>query len=75
MKSARSLFPDLFNNFTNFNTAVKVLKDKNIISETAIGGIVTSNINPFINWKEFLSEEAKAEEKREFIRDLKSIQN
>jgi len=64
MKSARSLFPDLFNNFTNFNTAVKVLKDKNIISETAIGGIVTSNVNPFINWKEFLSEEAKAEEKK-----------
>jgi len=64
MKSARSLFPNLFNNFTNFNTAVKVLKDKNIISEAAIGGIVTSNVNPFINWKEFLSEEAKAEEKK-----------
>ena len=64
MKSARSLFPDLFNNFTNYNTAVKVLKDKNIISEVAIGGIVTNNVNPFINWKEFLSEEAKAIEKK-----------
>ena len=64
MKSARSLFPDLFNNFTNYNTTVKVLKDKNIISEVAIGGIVTNNVNPFINWKEFLSEEAKAIEKK-----------
>ena len=64
MKSARSLFPDLFNNFTNYSTAVKVLKDKNIISETAIGGVVTNNVNPFINWKEFLSEEAKAVEKK-----------
>ena len=64
MKSARSLFPDLFNNFTNFSTAVKVLKNKNIISEAAIGGVVTDNANPFINWKEFLSEEAKAVESK-----------
>lgn len=63
MKSARSLFPDLFNNFTNFSTAVKVLKNKNIISEAA-GGVVTDNVNPFINWKEFLSEEAKAVESK-----------
>ena len=25
---------------------------------------VTNNVNPFINWKEFLSEEAKAVEKK-----------
>ena len=61
MKSALSQFPNLFNNFTEFNTAVGVLKQKQIISE-GIGGVVTSG-NPFINWKEFLAEEAKAEEK------------
>ena len=61
MKSALSQFPNLFNNHTEFNTAVSVLKQKQIISE-GIGGVVTSG-NPFINWKEFLAEEAKAEEK------------
>ena len=61
MKSALSQFPNLFNNHTEFNTAVSVLKQKQIISE-GIGGVATSG-NPFINWKEFLAEEAKAEEK------------
>ena len=61
MKSALKQFPNLFNNFTEFDTAVSVLKQKQIISE-GVGGVVTSG-NPFINWKEFLAEEAKAEEK------------
>jgi len=70
MKSARSLFPNLFNNFTNYSTAIKVLKDKNIISE-AVGGVVTGgNTSP--NWfkvfdknMEVISEEeAKAIEKK-----------
>ena len=70
MKSARSLFPDLFNNFTNYSTAIKVLKDKNILSE-AVGGVVTGgNTSP--NWfkvfdknMEVISEEeAKAIEKK-----------
>ena len=63
MKSARSQFPNLFNNLTNFETAVKVLKQKSILSE-GIGGIVTQNTaNPFANWSQFLAEEAKAVEK------------
>lgn len=61
MKSALRQFPNLFNNLTEFNTAVDVLKQKQVISE-GVGGVVTSG-NPFINWKEFLAEEAKAEEK------------
>ena len=70
MKSARSLFPDLFNNFTNYSTAIKVLKDKNILSE-AVGGVVTGgNTSP--NWfkvfdknmKVISEEEAKAIEKK-----------
>ena len=61
MKSALRQFPNLFNNFTEFNTAVSVLKQKQIISE-GVGGVVTSG-NPFMNWENFLAEEAKAEEK------------
>ena len=61
MKSALKQFPNLFNNFTEFDTAVGVLKQKQIISEGA-GGVVTSG-NPFMNWEKFLAEEAKAEEK------------
>jgi len=61
MKSALRQFPNLFNNFTEFNTAVGVLKQKQVISE-GVGGVVTSG-NPFMNWEKFLAEEAKAEEK------------
>ena len=63
MKSALRQFPNLFNNFTNYDTAVTVLKQKHIISE-AVGGVATGNTNPFINWEKFLAEEAKAEEKK-----------
>jgi hypothetical protein len=62
MKSALRQFPNLFNNFTEFNTAVSVLKQKQIISED-VGGVVTGG-NPFMNWENFLAEEAKAEEKK-----------
>ena len=61
MKSALRHFPNLFNNLTGFDTAVNVLKQKQIISE-GVGGVVTSG-NPFMNWEKFLAEEAKAEEK------------
>ena len=63
MKSALRQFPNLFNNFTNYDTAVTVLKQKQIISE-AVGGVATGNANPFMNWEKFLAEEAKAEEKK-----------
>ena len=62
MKSARKLFPQFINNITPYPTAVNILKQKQVLSE-GIGGVVTSNANPFINWKEFLAEEAKVEEK------------
>jgi hypothetical protein len=65
MKSVRGQFPNLFNNLTTFDTAVKVLKQKQIISES-IGGVATGGTNPFINWKKFLAEEAKAEEKKAY---------
>ena len=63
MKSARAQFPNLFNNLSTFDTAIKVMKQKQIISEV-VGGVATGNANPFINWEKFLAEEAKAEEKK-----------
>jgi len=63
MKSARRLFPEYVTNFATYNEASTILKQKGILSE-GIGGIVTSkSANPFINWSQFLNEEAKAEEK------------
>jgi len=63
MKTALRQFPNLFNNLTDFPTAVKVLKQKSILTE-GVGGVVTQNpSNPFTNWANFLAEEAKAVEK------------
>ena len=63
MKTALRQFPNLFNNLTPFPTAVKVLKQKSILSE-GIGGIVTQNTaNPYINWEKFLNEESLTKEK------------
>ena len=64
MKSARSQFPNLFNNLSNFDTTIRVMKQKQIISEIGIGGVATGGVNPYINWEKFLAEEAKAEEKK-----------
>ena len=64
LKSARRLFPEYVTNFSSFEEATKILKQKSILSE-GIGGIVTQkSANPFINWDKFLAEEAKAEEKK-----------
>jgi len=63
MKSVRRLFPNLVNNTTPYDSAVTILKHKQIISE-GIGGVVTTSPNPFANWSQFLNEEAKAEEKK-----------
>ena len=64
LKSARRLFPEYVTNFATFKEVVTILKQKSILNE-AIGGIVTQkSANPFVNWEKFLSEEAKAEEKK-----------
>lgn len=63
MKSVRRLFPNLVNNTTPYDSAVTILKHKQIISE-GVGGVVTTPSNPFANWAQFLNEEAKAEEKK-----------
>jgi hypothetical protein len=61
LKHARSLFPEYFNQYTDFNTATNVLKSKQIISE-AVGGVVAKGFDIY-DWKKILAEEVKAEEK------------
>jgi hypothetical protein len=64
MKSARRLFPQFISNVTSYDNAVTILKQKQVLSE-GIGGVVTAkSANPFINWAQFLAEEAKVEEKK-----------
>jgi len=62
LKQARSLFPQYFNQYSDFDTATNVLKSKQIISEAA-GGVISKGFDIF-DWKKILAEEAKAEEKK-----------
>jgi len=61
LKQARLLFPEYFNQYTDFNTATNVLKSKQIISEAA-GGVVAKGYSVY-DWKKILGEEIKATEK------------
>jgi hypothetical protein len=70
MKSARRTIPKSLILSLLLIQQCKVLKKSQIISEGSIGGVVTTGTNPFINWKEFLAEEAKAEEKKPTKRKL-----
>lgn len=65
LKQARSLFPEYFNQYTDFDTATNVLKSKQIISEAA-GGVVAKGFDIF-DWKKILAEEVN-------IKDLKPNQ-
>lgn len=62
LKQARQLFPQYFNQYTDFDAATNVLKSKQIISEAA-GGVISKGFDIF-DWKKILAEEAKAEEKK-----------
>ena len=61
LKQARQLFPQYFNQYSDFDTATNVLKSKQIISEAA-GGVISKGFDIF-DWKKILAEETKAVEK------------
>lgn len=61
LRQARELFPQYFNQYSDFNTTINVLKSKQIINE-AVGGVVSKGFDIF-DWKKILAEEVKAEEK------------
>ena len=60
LKQARQLFPQYFNQYSDFNTTINVLKSKQIINE-AVGGVISKGFDIF-DWKKILAEEVKAEE-------------
>jgi hypothetical protein len=76
LKQARSLFPEYFNQYTDFDTATNVLKSKQIINEAA-GGVVAKGFSVY-DWKKILGEEVKAMEKetsKEVLDDQKHAYN
>ena len=72
LKQARLLFPEYFNQYTDFDTATNVLKSKQIISEAA-GGVVAKGFSVY-DWKKILGEEVKATEK-ETSKEVKDNQS
>lgn len=63
LKSARRLFPEYVTNFASYGEAVTILKQKSVISEAAGGVVSKRTFDPFQSFNNFLTEEAKAEEK------------
>jgi hypothetical protein len=61
IKQARNLFPEYFNQYSNYDNAVSTLKSKQIISEAA-GGVVSKGFDIW-DWKKILAEETKSVEK------------
>jgi hypothetical protein len=61
LRQARQLFPQYINQYSDFNTATRVLKSKQIISESKLN-VVTKGFDIY-DWKKILAEEVKAEEK------------
>ena len=61
LKQARTLFPQHFNQYSDFNTVTNVLKSKQIISESKTN-VITKGFDIY-DWKKILAEEVKAEEK------------
>ena len=65
VKEAKRIFPDVVPNSATFDQTVTLLKHKNLISEsTKFLGMKTSQDNFFTKFNNFLTEEAKAEEKK-----------
>lgn len=61
LRQAREMFPQYFNQYSDFDTTTGVLKSKQIISE-ATTNVVTKGFDIY-DWKKILAEEVKAEEK------------
>jgi hypothetical protein len=67
LKEAKSLFPNYLPNSVNFNQAVNLLKDKNIISENIVSvGAINHNVTPKesfeLDFERFLKEEKEKED-------------
>lgn len=68
LKSARRVFPEFISPLTDYNTAVTILKNKSILSES-VGGIATQNPNKpdwFKIFNENLAEAVGVKGKKEY---------
>ena len=58
LKQAKNLFPEYINQYSDYNTTVKVLKSKSILSE-GIGGVISHKPSP--SWLEIFKENTNNE--------------
>ena len=64
LKHAKQLFPNYIPNHYGFEATVGILKHKSVLNEGMVSTGVINNTNVFSNFKDFLAEEAKVEEKK-----------
>ena len=64
LKEAKRLFPNIVPNAATFNQTAKLLKQRSVISENIFPLIPSSGLNPFSSFDKFITEEAKADEKK-----------
>ena len=64
MKEAKSLFPNIVPNAATFNQTAKLLKQRSVISENIFPLMPSTGLNPFTSFDKFITEEAKADEKK-----------
>ena len=63
-KEAKRLFPNIVPNAATFNQTAKLLKQRSVISENIFPLMPSSGLNPFTSFDKFITEEAKADEKK-----------
>ena len=64
MKEAKRLFPNIVPNNATFNQTAKLLKQRSVINENIFPLMSSSKLNPFTSFDKFITEEAKADEKK-----------
>jgi len=64
MKEAKRLFPNIVPNAATFNQTAKLLKQRSVISENIFPLMPSTGLNPFTSFDKFITEEAKADEKK-----------
>lgn len=64
MKEAKRLFPNIVPNAATFNQTAKLLKQRSVISENIFPLMPSAGLNPFSSFDKFITEEAKADEKK-----------
>ena len=63
-KEAKRLFPNIVPNAATFNQTAKLLKQRSVISENIFPLMPSKGLNPFTSFDKFITEEAKADEKK-----------